>query len=111
MGTVQESQWQMHMVECLYGANPAPQRGPLDSGGAAWEQCRDATQRNDNDDECNKYNELMFEVISEKNIQNVILSARWIVYTKGRSEIEPLSEKDPLIISYDEKNSNGRLQK
>lgn len=58
------------------------------------------------DDECNKYNELMFEVISEKNIQNVILSARWIVYTKGRSEIEPLSEKDPLIISYDEKNSN-----
>ena len=58
------------------------------------------------DDECNKFNELMFEVISKNNIQNVILSARWTVYTKGRSEIEPLSEKDPLMISFDEKNSN-----
>ena len=23
-----------HVVDCLYGANPAPKQGPLDSGGA-----------------------------------------------------------------------------
>ena len=45
----------MHMVDHLYGANPAPKRGPLGSGRAAWEQCRDATKCNAAYDTCHKY--------------------------------------------------------
>ena len=44
----------MHTVDCLYGANPPPERGPLGSGGAAWGQCRDETKCHN---KCYTYNE------------------------------------------------------
>ena len=47
---------EMHTVDCLYGANPPPKRGPLGSSGAAWEQYRDDTRRNDKYDTYNEYN-------------------------------------------------------
>ena len=44
--------------------------------------------------------------ISDKEIKNVVLTARWIVYTKGRSNIEPLNETNPLLVTYGSNNKD-----
>ena len=43
-GQCRDHSGKLRMVDCLYGANTAPKRGPLDSGGG---QCRDDTKCND----------------------------------------------------------------
>ena len=37
-GLCRDHSGKLQMADCLYGANPAPKRGPLGSGRAAWEQ-------------------------------------------------------------------------
>ena len=54
--------------------------------------------------ECYEFNNYMLKNISDKGIKNVILTARWLVYTKGRSDIEPLNETSPLLVTYGSNN-------
>ena len=56
--------------------------------------------------ECYEFNKYMMKNISDKEIKNVVLTARWIVYTKGRSNIEPLNETNPLLVTYGSNNKD-----
>ena len=49
---------ELHMANCLHGADLPLKRCPLGSGGVAWEQCWDDTKCNDKCNEYDKYDKL-----------------------------------------------------
>ena len=56
-GLCRNDSGKMRTVDCLYGANPSPERGPLGSGEAAWGQCRDDIKCNNEYNKYDTYNE------------------------------------------------------
>ena len=56
-------------------------------------------------DECVSFNESMLQAVEQKDVGHVILIARWIVYTEGRSDIESSTLREPLLYDLGDRGS------